>query len=355
MSGKKNITIPYGYNPANNDIGFHNQVSGRNYEFWYAHIDTVKSVLGVATNNIGEICRSANINKWAAFKPTRYHPQQTDGHYHGMVPVGASFPYDWEYHGPRLSHPDPRDLGHFLGYNHNATDPGIVGHDSATVGLTKITGGYVWESAETQYTFEVQLRLPEWDVRSLARAERVWAKFYVNNVLISVTDVTITDAMTTNRAVYAQATFTPLGTWSNFPADPRAYRIELYLGDILGEDLTLSDTGEYYAHFPSDAAGLLSVQGDLMWRWEYGYKAIQWIKHSTSGGGSGTGSVRIKSDRLGVQADEVVTDANQLWAEGSNGQDPMHGWYSVSELEGYETLYYRFENGTLTNDSPIFE
>lgn len=32
----------------------------------------VKNAIGEATNNIGNICRNSNINKWSKYKPVRY-------------------------------------------------------------------------------------------------------------------------------------------------------------------------------------------------------------------------------------------------------------------------------------------
>jgi hypothetical protein len=36
-------------------------------------IDDVKTVLGVASNDLATLCKSSNINMWARFKPINYN------------------------------------------------------------------------------------------------------------------------------------------------------------------------------------------------------------------------------------------------------------------------------------------
>ena len=162
MSGRKQITIPLGYDPDDNDIGNHSQVSGLNYEFWYALHDDVKSVLGESSNDIGFLCRSSSINKWAAFKPSRYTPETQPWHYTGMGVSGD----DIVYESPREAQPDPRDLSQFLGYNHNATEPKINVADDYYY-------TYDGEEKEKQFPETMIVTLPEFDIRNGVRNAQI--------------------------------------------------------------------------------------------------------------------------------------------------------------------------------------
>ena len=162
MSGRKQITIPLGYDPDDNDIGNHSQVSGLNYEFWYALHDDVKSVLGESSNDIGFLCRSSSINKWAAFKPSRYTPETQLWHYTGMGVSGD----DIVYESPREAQPDPRDLSQFLGYNHNATEPKVIVADNYSY-------TYDGEEKEKQFPETMIVTLPEFDIRNGVRNAQI--------------------------------------------------------------------------------------------------------------------------------------------------------------------------------------
>lgn len=106
-------------------------------------IDDVKSVLGESSNDIATLCKSANINKWARYKPvhilntpfcdikTSY--RGTAGNCGITVPSGGTVEaiigyYDKNDNGYAYTLPSggaasPYRLGDFLGYNHNAYAP----------------------------------------------------------------------------------------------------------------------------------------------------------------------------------------------------------------------------------------
>ena len=359
---RKQITIPRAYTPANNDIGNYNQVTGLNYEFWYAEIGDVKNLLGEATYNLGLLCKSSNINKWAAFKPTKFQNQTNPRHYHGMFPDhGASIPYDWQYHKPTGGSAEPYCLDHFLGYNHNAITPAFNGHDPTTE-MTKLWRAegddYYWEDHEEEKEIQIEMRIPEWDITGFSAGgyiiDRGWALLEVDGELVAVEDTIIQDSDLNNGYFYVICAFTPKAAWSVYPAADKPFKIECYLGDDNGEDETLSGVGEYYANFPSDAGGVVKVEGNMKWRYEYDCMSFSWDKQ---GGGAGTGSVRIKKDRVGSEDDEIVYDANELWTEEVNCQGAnLDGWYQFSDLTEYNfqtDLLYQFADGVYTGNSAV--
>ena len=240
MSGRKQITIPLGYDPNNNDIGNHSQVSGLNYEFWYALHDDVKTILGETSNDIGVLCRSANINKWAAFKPTRVSPETSVHHYHGMV-AGADG--DITYEGPRGANPDPRDLSQFLGYNHQANVPGMASH------------GPVGTSFQSTVTHEINCRLdlPEFDIRdvdAMFTIEKVYAKTYTGasyDTLQRTENVTIVDGDIENQEIYITAKVDLSGTTD----------INFKVVFTVGNDAP----GANDVNYPSAAGGELALTG----------------------------------------------------------------------------------------------
>ena len=233
---RKNITIPYGYSVANNDIGNSALVSGMNYEFWYADIGAVRTLLGESTYDLGQLCRSANINKWAAFKPTRTHPQTQPQHYHGMyIGIGA----DIEYRGPRSSEADPRDLGHFLGYNHNALAPGVF----------TLIGGTIYYESSTTINRSFQLTLPEFDVRTVHNSiDRVIRQQLGQS---GQSSIVLTDAMQSDRFVSGQ-----ISVQTDMGVARQTVQIQMWLGfDLGGGNFELmcnypsAQGGEYIATF----------------------------------------------------------------------------------------------------------
>ena len=353
---RKQVTIPKSYNVAGNDIGNHNLVSGTyNYEFWYAEIGAVKTILGETNYNLGLLCKSTNINRYAAFKPNRHEVPTQPEHYHGMWPDdGVAEPYDWDYRRPRGGSSEPYCLDHFLGYNHNAPVPGV--QDVVPVSPlswldfeTKET--VIWDGFDpvSPYEVEIVIRLPEWDVRGFADStnsiDRVWVKSYLdtqNAAGLQMAENSGTDAvadyMLTDTEIIARELdgttfkFTPNNAqlWTGAVGETdykRPFWMKMYLGNWLGEDTLLTDDKIYYANFPSVAGGVVEFAGYLQWRYYRVYVEMIWEK---CGGGSGTGSVETKKDRTGVDA-----DVRQRHYEGTNGAgDLLHGIYNVNN-EGY--------------------
>ena len=151
---RKQVTIPLGFNTANIDIGNKNQVSGYNWEFWYAYIGDVRNTLSEDNYNVGKLCTSTNINIWAAFKPTRHIPQTVPKHYHGWELGGGG---ELEYQRPNNT--TGYDLGHFLGYNHDAVEPGAIRYNSS----------YVYRVFDTlvEQSVGLLIALPEFDLRDI--------------------------------------------------------------------------------------------------------------------------------------------------------------------------------------------
>jgi len=103
----KNITIPNDYQPANNTCGTLTQVSGNNYNGADITTSQVKSALGEGFSNVGGLCMSNKVNKWAAFKS-------------GTVTASASNGLIDTY---TYNYPTQYKLGDFIGYNPNAKPP----------------------------------------------------------------------------------------------------------------------------------------------------------------------------------------------------------------------------------------
>lgn len=152
---RKQITIPRGYDPADNDIGNYNQISGRNYEFWYAEIGEVRTVLGEDNYNLGKLCKSSSINKWAAFKPTSIEDQTLGSYdytYNGMaLDVEKNIVYA---HKPSGGSGSPYCLDHFLGYHHNAREPKVYPEENV----------FMKDGSGTNEGDAI-VGLPEWDIR----------------------------------------------------------------------------------------------------------------------------------------------------------------------------------------------
>jgi hypothetical protein len=73
-------------------------------------ISAVKAVLSESTNNLSELCTSANLNQWAKYKPAKYGIGN-DAWSENAVARGAA------------SATQGYRLGDFRGYNHDATPP----------------------------------------------------------------------------------------------------------------------------------------------------------------------------------------------------------------------------------------
>lgn len=123
-------------------------------------VDDVKSLLGESSNDVATLCKSANINMWAKYKPTIYRAAFSDVWYKGYDGnYGITVPsyntlkalYDaynisgdtehnngYSYERPTGDANAPYRLGDFRGYNHKATSP-IYGF-SATPRVTAGNG-----------------------------------------------------------------------------------------------------------------------------------------------------------------------------------------------------------------------
>lgn len=108
-------------------------------------VDDVKSVLGESSNDLAALCKSANINMWAKYKPTCYPSpfpdnwyKARDGNYGISVPsyntlkslynayfIDGDVNHDngYSYERPSGGSAEPYRLGDFRGYNSRATSP----------------------------------------------------------------------------------------------------------------------------------------------------------------------------------------------------------------------------------------
>lgn len=107
----------------------------------------VKTTIGAASNNIGQICTHSNINKWSKYKPVRYAnvaPERGAGsvwwraqdgncglnipNYSDMAAMFTALRNNtvmWDYLKPSGGASQPFRLGDFGGYEHSAQPPFI--------------------------------------------------------------------------------------------------------------------------------------------------------------------------------------------------------------------------------------
>ena len=153
---RKQVTIPLGFDTDNIDIGNKNQVSGYNWEFWYAYIGDVRNILSEDNYNLGLLCKSTSINQWAAYKPNRYGSPDADWEYTGMAVSSEEITYE------KPTNVSGYWLDHFLGYNHNAPEPKINVADNYYY-------TYDGEEKEKQFPETMIVTLPEFDIRTGVR------------------------------------------------------------------------------------------------------------------------------------------------------------------------------------------
>lgn len=96
--------------------------------------------LGVSTHNVGALCTSTNINKWAKYKPVNFTGTRTVNWYkandlkcglniNGYSTISSMIAYIrannniWSYNPPQGGANTPYRLADFAGYNHSAIKP----------------------------------------------------------------------------------------------------------------------------------------------------------------------------------------------------------------------------------------
>ena len=85
-------------------------------------VATVRSELGAATNNVGQLCIHPNVNKWSKWKPVA-KAQVTPMTLEDMKSVSFGLDYNGHYNKPLGGASSPFRLGDFRGYYHNAYPP----------------------------------------------------------------------------------------------------------------------------------------------------------------------------------------------------------------------------------------
>jgi len=103
----KFIYITEDYKVAANQCGTMTHVIDNQYWVFEINISQMRVALGVTTNDLGALCTSENINKWAQYKP---------GAWGGMTDYMAAL-FEWVLPVNNFR------LGDFIGYNHNAKPP----------------------------------------------------------------------------------------------------------------------------------------------------------------------------------------------------------------------------------------
>lgn len=327
----KAITIPRGYLVNNSqNIGTMNLISGYDYEGFDAKISEVRNKIGESTYDLSLLNKSNNINKWAAFKPTSN--SRDDG-----MHLTGTLPKDFAYQ----TRSAPYRLGDWIGYNHSPSIPGFQDWQAEPpLELVFGTNEFLWETADTEHTITVVMRLPEFDIRGFNDGTNEinshWVRKYLDGVLDDNVRTLIDDTMISDRTIYAEYSFTPTNStlWTGDIGDTDHYR-EFYAEFYLGDEKGNNNPPIYYANYPSDSGGLMSVTGKIYWRYYYELVNISWDK--CQGGGSyisGSGVKQVKVDRKGVEA-----NVNVKYWEDSARTTPFSGVYRVSEGQGTQPWY----------------
>lgn len=120
-------------------------------------ISLVRNILGENNNDVGRLCTSNNINKWALNKPISLKPPPVtvmDGdlpHDHGIYRISTlatSNRGEIYYNRPKGGQTDPYRLGDFREYSHGATAP------------TNVTINSVFETLTQQYLEKPYVLIP---------------------------------------------------------------------------------------------------------------------------------------------------------------------------------------------------
>lgn len=124
-------------------------------------VTLVKNTLGAATNNVGQLCRHINVNKWSKHKPVvlpkdtcqdfdpsfpGYTPkwwQGIDGNCGFRIPrlaqvIDANIT-NWEYVKPNGGK-EPLRLGDFSGYTTESNIPAVANYTYKNIEINKLTG-----------------------------------------------------------------------------------------------------------------------------------------------------------------------------------------------------------------------
>lgn len=161
----KQITIPYGYNVSDSDVGTLSLITGRNYNLTDVKMEDVNlAVFGGRSTppyNLESLSISANVNNWAAFKPH----------------TNTNFPSGMKVISQEMSWDKPTEnyrLADFGGYN---STPTIPNRSPATDNFD-----YSAFQSFTQVTRSITLTLPEFDITNDIEGgtaiDRVWTRTF---------------------------------------------------------------------------------------------------------------------------------------------------------------------------------
>ena len=236
----KTITLPQGMVIGDvSAIGDYALISGQQYDATNIKLSEARSVLGETTWNLGQICLSSNINKWAAFKPWRR--TNPDASHHGMIVVSKDITYELPTAIGGYA------LGHFAGYNNNADA------NRTPYVLPSSIQEYYTVFPQTAYTIGIALYLPEFDVRDVDDGNIVnaYARTYNSvNALVYTDEVELTDVVMAAGYIqtYAKIDIPAGGTTVNFT-------VKITLGDTI-------DVNNVY--YPTAAGGEVIITGQLV-------------------------------------------------------------------------------------------
>jgi len=131
----------------------------------------VKAELGAATNDVGQLCKHPNVNKWSRYKPISYaanvltdNVRSTEtGFVSSDETTGYGTVQKLNYVAPSGSATSPYRLGDFRGYNHSAQAYRVALQNIIYSGAPAGTDIFMG-SSDTEASFYIDVYLPEFPI-----------------------------------------------------------------------------------------------------------------------------------------------------------------------------------------------
>lgn len=181
----------------------------------------VKSELGAATNDVGQLCIHPNVNKWSKYKPIRHSSvtplteteRKASGFGVAEAPTSGKAGL-LEYQRPLGGTTSPFRLTDFTGYDHTASRPSL---DTNTLNFTRGTFGNVPISENIQY-HAVITNLDM--LKTLKNEGYRFISLYdiTNNSNTFIENILIEDSMTTATGAHGEVVFSDVKT-PNLPSE----------------------------------------------------------------------------------------------------------------------------------------
>lgn len=157
-------------------------------------IKDVQQTIGNASGDLGTLCKSSTINKWAEFKPFSYPSiSPTTGEYHSKTAGGFKVTdstrgvfsiHTLNYDKPTGGVNSPFRLGDFNGYNHASLAPKLSKGNHSFVGYDNADG--FMGASDTAATVYLSITYPDIPITKISEGETIYNNhisifYYVGN------------------------------------------------------------------------------------------------------------------------------------------------------------------------------